>query len=118
MSGNSFSSDDNPCKTKNGGAYSEASCMEYQVAVENTKLKKVYKAALLRTEEENKYLFGDLINQLKLSQQYWLNYRNSHCEFEGSSRGAAASWSGWHIDNCKLLMTQERIEYLKAVFWG
>ena len=92
--------------------------MEYKLAIENERLNKAYKEALTRSKEENEFLPDDVVTLLKKSQESWTTYKDSHCDFVGLSRGAAGSWSGWHIDNCKLQMTLDRMKYLNAVFWG
>mgnify|MGYP000142903991 CR=1 FL=1 len=118
LSNLSYSADQNPCDDQNGGSRTEGPCMAYKLALENQKLNQVIKAAQTRASEENEYLYADVVNLLKKSQEAWLLHRAAHCEFEGLSRGASGGWSQWHIDNCALQMTLERIKYLNAVFYG
>jgi len=112
------SADQNPCDDLDGGSRTEGPCMAYKFAIENQKLNLVFKAAQARANEENEFLYADVVTLLEKSQEAWLLRRETHCEFEGLSTGASGGWSQWHIDNCALQMTIERIKYLNDVFYG
>ena len=113
-----YSADQNPCDHQNGASRTEGPCMTYKLALKNHKLSLAFKAAQARAQEENEYLYADVVTLLIKSQEAWLLRRDTHCEFEGLSRGASGGWSQWHIDHCALQMTLKRIKYLNDVFYG
>ncbi|MDF4820816.1 DUF1311 domain-containing protein, partial [Vibrio parahaemolyticus] len=46
-----------------------------------------------------------------------LKYRDAECEFTGLS-STPSPWQGVQIEECKLRMTLERVEYFNGVYVG
>lgn len=109
-----------PCTEKQGGAMAAGLCIKKSLKQADDELNKAYKGAIARIKEEQKYLSSgsDLEKTFRASQRAWLKYRDSYCEFEGMSTGAAGGWMGVHTSQCILDMTRERTQYLKNVFYG
>lgn len=107
-----------PCKAEGGGAQAASMCLEKDLKNSDSELNNTYQAAIKRIQDEERFMGRDLENLFRKSQRAWLTFRDSYCEFEGESTGAAGGWSGVHMENCILEMNLKRIEYFKKVFWG
>lgn len=114
-----FSADsEDLCKeTNGGGAMAAASCSEQEFKKSESELNKAYEEALIRVTEEE-HGGRNLSELFEFSQEKWLKYRDSYCEFEGISTFASGGWDGVHISNCQIELNKKRTNYLNSVFFG
>jgi len=93
-------------------------CVSNKLELADTELQNAYHAAMARVKQEDQFLNRNLQHSFSKSQRAWLKYTKTYCEFEGDSTGAAGGWAGVHTENCVLDLINQRITYLKRVFWG
>lgn len=104
---------ESPCDVLNGGASAGILCVNQKLKNENEKLINSYTAALNRIENES----PDIKEYFIDAQKSWREFVNSECEFIGASL-TSSPWRTVQIEECKLKMTKERVEYLDKVFVG
>ena len=114
--------DEDPCNVQGGGVTAGYQCVAEKMKVANKELNKTYQEAIGRISEEEAELrkvwsYTELVEPFRESQRAWLDYRYAECEFIGRS-STPSPWQGVQIENCKLRMTLERVEYFKAVYVG
>jgi uncharacterized protein YecT (DUF1311 family) len=117
-----YGQDDDPCNAKGGGATAGNLCVAEKIKVADKQLNIEYQEALKRTEAEEAALRKnwpgtELVTLFRASQRAWLKFRDAECEFIGIS-STPSSWQGVQVEECKLRMTLERIEYFKNVHSG
>ena len=120
----SFASDDieDPCKVKGGGVMAGYQCVEQKMKSADKELNESYQEAISRISEEEAALREiwsqtELVEPFRKAQRAWLKYRDAECEFSGLS-STPSPWQGVQIEECKLRMTLERVEYFKSVYVG
>ncbi len=104
---------DNACNTKHGGVSAGAICVSQKIKVVDDNLNQSYNSAIARIESESPELKELFIN----AQRAWLDFKDSECEFIGSSF-TSSPWKSVQIEECKLQMMKERVKYLDTVFVG
>lgn len=112
--------DEDPCNVEGGGVTAGYLCVEEKIKVAETDLNKTYQEAILRIVEEEAQLReiefqAELEKPFRRAQQTWLKYRDADCEFVGQA-STPSPWAGVQIEECKLRMTLERIEYFKGIY--
>lgn len=119
-----LASDDveDPCKVKGGGVMAGYQCVEKKMESADKELNESYKEAIARIGEEEKELREtwsqtELVEPFRKAQRAWLKYRDAECEFTGLS-STPSPWQGVQIEECKLRMTLERVEYFNGVYVG
>jgi uncharacterized protein YecT (DUF1311 family) len=85
-------------------------------------LNESYQEAIARISEEEAALKEtwsetELVEPFRKAQRAWLKYRDAECEFSGLS-STPSPWQGVQIEECRLRMTLERVEYFKSVYVG
>ena len=85
-------------------------------------LNESYQEAIARISEEEAALREtwsetELVEPFRKAQRAWLKYRDAECEFSGLS-STPSPWQGVQIEECRLRMTLERVEYFKSVYVG
>ena len=120
----SFASDDieDPCKVKGGGVMAGYKCVEQKMDLADKELNESYQEAIARISEEEAALREtwsetELVEPFRKAQRAWLKYRDAECEFSGLS-STPSPWQGVQIEECRLRMTLERVEYFKSVYVG
>lgn len=115
LSFNAFPSGDldDPCLAKNGGATAGYLCVDKKIKLTDIELNGSYKGAINRILVEA----PDLEESFREAQRAWLKFKDSECEFIGLSL-TSSPWAGVQIEECKLQMMKERIEYFNQVFVG
>ncbi|WP_172564214.1 lysozyme inhibitor LprI family protein [Vibrio navarrensis] len=120
----SFASDDieDPCNVKGGGVMAGYQCVEQKMESADKELNESYQEAIARISEEEAALREiwsqtELVEPFRKAQRAWLKYRDAECEFSGLS-STPSPWQGVQIEECKLRMTLERVEYFKSVYVG
>ena len=118
----SFAFDDveDPCNVEGGGVTAGYLCIEEKMKVADIELNKTYQEAIIRITEEEAELQKiefqtDLEEPFRRAQQAWLKYRDADCEFIGQAF-TPSPWAGVQIEECKLRMILERIEYIKGIY--
>ncbi|WP_203142215.1 lysozyme inhibitor LprI family protein [Marinobacter mangrovi] len=111
-----------PCKVTNGGAMAGAMCVSKKIEVADRELNRTYQAALkrIRAEEafEQAHVSGvEYEEPFRAAQRAWLKFKDAECEFRGGIT-TSSPWQTVQIEQCKLEMILERIEYFKTVFVG
>lgn len=124
VSAASFAADtvDDPCKAKGGGVTAGYLCVEQKMKRADKELNQTYQAAIGRIREEQAALRKiwsqiELEEPFRKAQRAWLKFRDAECAFSGFS-STPSPWQGVQIEECKLTMTLERIEYFKGVYTG
>lgn len=112
--------DEDPCNVEGGGVTAGYLCVEEKMKVANIDLNKTYQEAIMRIAEEEAELQKiefqiDLEEPFRRAQQAWLKYRDADCEFIGQAY-TPSPWAGVQIEECKLRMILERIEYFKGTY--
>lgn len=112
--------DEDPCNVEGGGVTAGYLCVEEKMKVANIDLNKTYQEAIMRIAEEEAELQKiefqiDLEEPFRGAQQAWLKYRDADCEFIGQAY-TPSPWAGVQIEECKLRMILERIEYFKGTY--
>ncbi|MFA0114204.1 lysozyme inhibitor LprI family protein [Vibrio sp. 10N.261.46.E11] len=112
--------DEDPCNVEGGGVTAGYLCVEEKMKVANIDLDKTYQEAIMRIVEEEAELQKiefhiDLEEPFRRAQQAWLKYRDAECEFIGQAYTPSV-WAGVQIEECKLRMILERIEYFKGTY--
>ncbi|MFW8651475.1 lysozyme inhibitor LprI family protein [Vibrio diabolicus] len=120
----SFASVDieDPCNVKGGGVMAGYQCVEQKMESADKELNESYQEAIARISEEEAALREiwsqtELVEPFRKAQRAWLKYRDAECEFSGLS-STPSPWQGVQIEECKLRMTLERVEYFKSVYVG
>ncbi|MCS0045437.1 lysozyme inhibitor LprI family protein [Vibrio antiquarius] len=120
----SFASDDieDLCKVKGGGVMAGYQCVEQKMELADKELNESYQEAIARISEEEAALREtwsetELVEPFRKAQRAWLKYRDAECEFSGLS-STPSPWQGVQIEECRLRMTLERVEYFKSVYVG
>ncbi|WP_019274212.1 lysozyme inhibitor LprI family protein [Vibrio coralliilyticus] len=120
----SFASDDieAPCKVKGAGVIAGYQCVEQKMELADKELNESYQEAIARISEEEAALREtwsetELVEPFRKAQRAWLKYRDAECEFSGLS-STPSPWQGVQIEECRLRMTLERVEYFKSVYVG
>ena len=113
---------DDPCKAKGGGVTAGYLCVEQKMQRADKELNQTYQAAIARIREEQAALRKiwsqiELEEPFRKAQRAWLKFRDAECAFSGLS-STPSPWQGVQIEECKLTMTLERIEYFKGVYTG
>lgn len=113
---------DDPCTAHGGGVMAGYLCVAQQSEIADAQLNAEYQKALKRTEEEERALREawantELVNLFRAAQRAWLTFRDAECQFIGIS-STPSPWQGVQVEECKLRMTIERIEYFKGVHSG
>lgn len=116
--------DEDPCTVQGGGVTAGYLCAEQKLNVAEQELELAYQLALKRVKIEQSELretfhmsLYEIVKPFQQAQQSWRVYRDSQCEFVGTSSTTSA-WQSVQIESCKIKMTQERTQYLKQVFVG
>lgn len=124
VSASGFSSDnvEDPCTVQSGGVMAGYLCVDQKMKAIDKELNKTYLEAIGRISEEETVLKEtwsktELVEPFRKAQMAWLRYRDAECEFSGMSSTQSA-WQGVQIEECKLRMTIERVEYFKGVYVG
>ena len=104
---------DDPCSVKSGGVNAGYRCVEKKRKSTDVELNESYKRAINRLLAED----PDLEESFREAQRAWLKFKDSECEFIGSSL-TNSPWRGVQIEKCKLQMMKERIKYFNQVFVG
>ncbi|MBF4248923.1 DUF1311 domain-containing protein [Vibrio anguillarum] len=124
ISVSSLASDDveDPCEVKGGGAMAGYQCVEKKMEFADKLLNESYQEAIVRISEEEAALREiwsqtELVEPFRKAQRAWLKYRDAECEFFGLS-STPSPWQGVQIEECKLRMTLERVEYFKDIYVG
>ncbi|SBS67234.1 hypothetical protein VAT7223_03589 [Vibrio atlanticus] len=112
--------DEDPCNVEGGGVTAGYLCVEEKMKVANIDLNKTYQEAIMRIVEEEAELQKiefhiDLEEPFRRAQQAWLKYRDADCEFIGQAYTPSV-WAGVQIEECKLRMILERIEYFEGTY--
>ncbi|MFA0626910.1 lysozyme inhibitor LprI family protein [Vibrio sp. 10N.222.49.A3] len=112
--------DEDPCNVEGGGVTAGYLCVEEKMKVANIDLNKTYQEAIMRIVEEEAELQKiefhiDLEEPFRRAQQAWLKYRDADCEFIGQAYTPSV-WAGVQIEECKLRMILERIEYFEGIY--
>lgn len=112
--------DEDPCNVEGGGVTAGYLCVEEKIKLANIDLNKTYQEAIMRIVEEEAELQKiefhiDLEEPFRRAQQAWLKYRDADCEFIGQAYTPSV-WAGVQIEECKLRMILERIEYFKGTY--
>jgi uncharacterized protein YecT (DUF1311 family) len=112
--------DEDPCNVEGGGVTAGYLCVEEKKKVANIDLNKTYQEAIMRIVEEEAELQKiefhiDLEEPFRRAQQAWLKYRDADCEFIGQAY-TPSLWAGVQIEECKLRMILERIEYFEGTY--
>ncbi|WKY60522.1 lysozyme inhibitor LprI family protein [Vibrio sp. SNU_ST1] len=112
--------DEDPCNVEGGGVTAGYLCVEEKMKLANIDLNKTYQEAIMRIAEEEAELQKiefqiDLEEPFRRAQQAWLKYRDADCEFIGQAY-TPSPWAGVQIEECKLRMILERIEYFKGTY--
>lgn len=112
--------DEDPCNVEGGGVTAGYLCVEEKMKVANIDLNKTYQEAIMRIVEEEAELQKiefhiDLEGPFRRAQQAWLKYRDADCEFIGQAYTPSV-WAGVQIEECKLRMILERIEYFEGTY--
>lgn len=97
-------------------------CVEQKMESADKELNESYQEAIARISEEEAALREiwsqtELVKPFRKAQRAWLKYRDAECEFSGLS-STPSPWQGVQIEECKLRMTLERVEYFKSVYVG
>lgn len=97
-------------------------CVEKKMESADKELNESYKEAIARIGEEEKALRKtwsqtELVEPFRKAQRAWLKYRDAECEFTGLS-STPSPWQGVQVEECKLRMTLERVEYFNGVYVG
>ncbi|EGA68656.1 hypothetical protein VISI1226_03410 [Vibrio sinaloensis DSM 21326] len=113
---------EDPCNMQGGGVMAGYLCVEQKLKAADAELNKTYQQAIIRIREEETALRKtwsetELVEPFRASQRAWLKFKDAECEFVGLS-STPSPWQGVQIEECKLEMILERIEYFKGVFWG
>lgn len=113
---------EDPCNVQGGGVTAGYLCVEEKMKTADTELNKTYQEAIDRISEEEAFLRSmwsktELVAPFRRAQRAWLKYRDAKCEFSGLS-STPSPWQGVQIEECKLRMTLERVEYFKGVYVG
>ncbi|MEZ9069125.1 MULTISPECIES: lysozyme inhibitor LprI family protein [Vibrio] len=112
--------DEDPCNVEGGGVTAGYLCVEEKMKVANIDLNKTYQEAIMRIVEEEAELqkieFHIVLEEpFRRAQQAWLKYRDADCEFIGQAYTPSV-WAGVQIEECKLRMILERIEYFEGIY--
>lgn len=114
LSFNVFSDDaGDPCLVKNGGVTAGYLCVDKKIKDIDIELNESYQQAIERILDEA----PDLEGSFREAQRSWLRFKDSECDFIGSSL-TNSPWRGVRIEECKLRMMKERIKYFNRVFVG
>lgn len=119
-----FASEQNedPCNAEGGGVTAGYLCLAQKTKIADDQLNREYQEALKRTKAEEDALrvnwpSTDLVTLFRSAQRAWLKFRDAECQFIGIS-STPSPWQGVQVEECKLRMTLERVEYFKGVHSG
>lgn len=114
--------DEDPCNAEGGGVTAGYLCIAQKNKIADDRLNSEYQKALKKTEAEETALRSswpntELVTLFRSAQRAWLKFRDAECQFIGIS-STPSPWQGVQVEECKLRMTRERIEYFKNVHSG
>jgi uncharacterized protein YecT (DUF1311 family) len=112
---------DDPCNAEGGGVTAGYLCVAIKNKAADDQLNLEYKNAIKRTTEEAKFRNDgqstELVTSFRAAQRAWLKFRDTECNFIGIS-STSSPWQGVQVEECKLRMTLERVQYFKGVYAG
>ncbi|MDC5818886.1 lysozyme inhibitor LprI family protein [Vibrio europaeus] len=113
---------EDPCQVSGGGVMAGYQCVEQKMKSADQALNESYQKAIARISEEETALREtwsqtELVEPFRQAQRAWLKYRDAECEFFGLS-STPSPWQGVQVEECKLRMTLERVEYFNGVYVG
>lgn len=113
---------EDPCNVQGGGVTAGYLCVAEKMKTADMELNKTYQEAIVRISEEQAFLRNtwsktELVTPFRKAQRAWLKYRDAECEFTGIS-STPSPWQGVQVEECKLRMTLDRVEYFKRVYVG
>ena len=108
------------CKVEGGGVMAGYLCVEQKNEKAEKEFNENYQKVLIRLSEEETILREswskvELVEPFQKAQRAWLSYRDAECFFSSVS-STTSPWQGVQIEECKLEMTLERVEYFKSIY--